>query len=118
MARALCEARAASAPPYAPPDHAGAGRSGYKGVSRHHKKWTAKLKHKGKTYRMGEFDDPVEAPWARDRKAVELHGEYAWLNLPRELRGRIVEVGGVAIARTSARGRLQVRRGGSSLWEW
>ena len=30
------------------------------------------------------LDDEVEAAKARDRKAGELFGEYAWLNLPPE----------------------------------
>ena len=36
---------------------------------------------------MGTFDDEIEAARAYDRKAIEVFGEYAWLNFPEE-RGR------------------------------
>jgi hypothetical protein len=32
----------------------------------------------------GRRDDEVEAAKARDRKAYELHGEYAYLNFPED----------------------------------
>ena len=44
------------------------------------------LKHKGKTYYLGTFADEVEAAKARDRKAYELEGEFAYLNFPEEIR--------------------------------
>jgi len=37
----------------------------------------------GKHY-LGLFDDEVEAAKARDRKAIEMCGEHAWLNFPPE----------------------------------
>ena len=37
-------------------------------------------------YYLGTFDDEVEAAKARDRKAYELEGEYAYLNFPEEIR--------------------------------
>ena len=33
---------------------------------------------------MGPIDDEVEAAKARDRKAWELHGEFAYLNFPED----------------------------------
>ena len=35
-------------------------------------------------YYLGLFDDEVEAAKARDRKAYELHGEFAYLNFPED----------------------------------
>ena len=34
------------------------------------------------------LDDEVEAAKARDRKAYELHGEYAYLNFPEDFADR------------------------------
>ena len=45
----------------------------------------AVIKHKGKTYYLGTFDTEIEAARARDRKAYELEGEFAYLNLPDEI---------------------------------
>ncbi len=60
--------------------------SRFKGVSyckdRH--KWHARLSFKGIPVRLGYFDDEVEAARAYDRKAIELLGEFAWLNFPEE----------------------------------
>ena len=62
--------------------HNSRGRAGKKsrflGVSPFGDKWLAKV---GAQY-LGLFDDEVEAAQARDRKALELFGEYAWLNFP------------------------------------
>ena len=63
------------------------GSSSYRGVSRHGDKWKAELMHKGQIYRLGLFDDEVEAARARDAKALELQGEFAYLNFPREGNG-------------------------------
>jgi hypothetical protein len=60
--------------------------SRFKGVTyckRRHK-WHARLSVRGVPVRLGYFDDEVEAARAYDRKAVELHGEFAWLNFPEE----------------------------------
>ncbi len=46
--------------------------------------YQAVVMHKGKTYRAGTFDDEVEAAKARDRLALELHGQFARLNFPPE----------------------------------
>jgi hypothetical protein len=58
------------------------GSSGFVGVWRHRKKWVAGIHWQGKHLHLGTFDDPVEAAKARDRKAYELHGPYAYLNFP------------------------------------
>jgi len=34
---------------------------------------------------LGLYDDEDEAARARDRKAYELHGEYAYLNFPEDV---------------------------------
>jgi hypothetical protein len=54
--------------------------SRFLGVYPHGTRWMAKV---GRHY-LGLFDDEVEAAQARDRKALELFGEYAWLNFPPE----------------------------------
>jgi hypothetical protein len=58
------------------------GKSRFKGVYPHRDKWQAMMKHKGKLYHLGLFDDETEAAKARDRKALELEGEFAYLNFP------------------------------------
>jgi len=59
-------------------------RSKYKGVYPDGDKWYALIKHQGVTYYLGTFEDEVEAAKARDRKAYELEGEYAYLNFPED----------------------------------
>ncbi len=59
-------------------------RSRFKGVYPDGDKWYSMIKHKGVTHYCGRFDDEVEAAKARDRKARELEGEYAYLNFPDE----------------------------------
>lgn len=56
--------------------------SGYKGVSydKRVKKYEAYVKSDYKRYQVGYFDDPREAAIARDKKALELHGEFAKTN--------------------------------------
>jgi len=58
--------------------------SGYTGVSKNGKKWQASIKRNRKTYHIGSFEDKEEAARARDLKAIELHGDFASLNFPRE----------------------------------
>mgnify|MGYP006281217575 FL=1 len=59
-----------------------AGRSRYRGVSPVGDKWQAVLGYDGDVHYLGLFDDEVEAAKARDRKAYELAGEFAYLNFP------------------------------------
>ncbi len=60
--------------------------SQYKGVHREKRsgKYTAQIRPGHKQIHLGMFDDEIEAARAYDRKAVELFGEYAWLNFPEE----------------------------------
>ena len=62
-----------------------AGRSQYRGVSPQGDKWMALVGYNGETIYVGLFEDEVEAARARDRKAYELAGEFAWLNFPDEI---------------------------------
>ena len=58
------------------------GRSRFIGVHPHRDKWDAVVTRQGKTHYAGSFDDEVEAAKARDRLALELHGQFARLNFP------------------------------------
>jgi hypothetical protein len=63
------------------------GKSRFIGVDRHRDKWRARVSYKGRKHHVGLFDDQVEAAKARDRKAIELFGQYARLNFPQESHG-------------------------------
>lgn len=63
------------------------GKSKFKGVYPAGDKWQADIKYEGQRYYLGRFDDKVEAAKARDRKAYELAGEFAYLNFPDEIEG-------------------------------
>ena len=56
----------------------------FKGITFHErlKKYEASVGHFGKKHYLGVFDTPEEAAKAYDRKAIELFGEFAWLNFP------------------------------------
>ncbi|MHC4517368.1 MAG: HNH endonuclease [Planctomycetota bacterium] len=60
------------------------GKSRFVGVFRSRDKWQAGIQSRGQHYYIGVFNDEVEAAKARDRKAYELHGEYAYLNFPED----------------------------------
>ena len=60
------------------------GVSEFVGVYPYGDKWRAEINYRGKHLYVGLFADEVEAAKARDRKAYELHGEYAYLNFPEE----------------------------------
>lgn len=56
--------------------------SGYKGVywSRPMRKWRACIGVDDRKVYLGYFTDPVDAARAYNRAALEIFGEYAWLN--------------------------------------
>jgi HNH endonuclease/AP2 domain len=59
--------------------------SGYKGVTRRSvNRWIAQTIFCGTYLYLGSFDNPVEAARAYDKKALELHGEFACINFPEE----------------------------------
>lgn len=60
------------------------GSSQFKGVSwnKGADSWVAYIKHKGKRFHLGYFDDETEAAIAYDSKAKELFGKFAKLNFP------------------------------------
>ena len=63
------------------------GTSRFVGVYRNKdNKWQARIQCRGVHYYLGVYDDEVEAAKARDRKAYELHGPYAYLNFPEDFR--------------------------------
>ena len=61
-------------------------KSGFKGVNwrKDDKTWHAQIRHNKKKIHIGYFKDKEEAAKAYDRKAIELQGEFAWLNFPIE----------------------------------
>jgi hypothetical protein len=60
-------------------------KSGFVGVYPRGKKWEASVRSGGKVVYREVFDDPVQAAKARDRKAYELFGSFAYLNFPDEI---------------------------------
>ena len=60
------------------------GSSKYKGVHwcKRSKKWTGQICFNGKGHHLGGFRDEIEAAKAYDKRAKELHGEFACLNFP------------------------------------
>ena len=63
------------------------GASKYKGVqfSKKYSKWTAYITFSGRGKQIGTYMDEVEAAKAYDKKALELFGEFAYLNFPDEI---------------------------------
>lgn len=61
-------------------------RSGYIGVHWHKAtgKWRAAVKTAGASVDVGFFEDKEAAAHARDSAAIEMHGEFASLNFPRQ----------------------------------
>ncbi len=60
------------------------GKSRFIGVVPYKGKWLARVSTQGRRHQVGTFDDEVEAAKARDRKAVELFGQFARLNFPQD----------------------------------
>jgi len=63
------------------------GTSGFVGVYPRGDQWEAGITSRGRHYYLGRFDDPIAAAKARDRKAFELHGAFAYLNFPEDYGG-------------------------------
>lgn len=59
--------------------------SGYKGVSykKAIDKYVVRIQYGGKRYNIGTFNDPIEAAKVYDRKALEVFGEFAITNFPK-----------------------------------
>ena len=68
------------------------GTSQFRGVSRHHDKWQATVKAKGKTYYVGDFKSEITAAKARDTKALELGYLPEGLNFPLEAERTIITI--------------------------
>jgi hypothetical protein len=93
----------------------GTGVSGFRGVRPWGNKWEARIGHQRRSVYIGLFDDPAEAARAYDRKAVELHGEFACLNFPEEAGRRIVCLRGTARVCPAVLARVRRMLYGSSL---
>ncbi len=67
------------------------GKSRFRGVFPRGDKWQAAIQHDGQPMYLGLFDSEVEAAQARDRKAIELAGEFAVLNFPKPASRRDID---------------------------
>jgi hypothetical protein len=83
------------------------GKSGYVGVYPRGRKFEAGITWQGEHFYLGRYDDPVEAAKARDRKAYELHGKHAYLNILQDFQRGQRHAG-------SKRRRAGCRHGGST----
>ncbi|HSW01690.1 MAG TPA: HNH endonuclease [Sedimentisphaerales bacterium] len=84
------------------------GRSGFKGVYPQGDKWYGLVERSGKQHYAGSFPTPEEAARSRDRLAVKLFGEYAWLNFPEE--AHIVSFSGTVRVRVTITATVTVVR--------
>jgi hypothetical protein len=55
-------------------------------------KWYAKVESGNERAYLGPFDNAIEAAVARDRKAIQMHAEFARLNFPEERDQRLREI--------------------------
>jgi hypothetical protein len=55
-------------------------KSGYKGVSFHRGRYTARIMVDGKVFNLGSFDDPISAAKIYNEAALKYHGEFACLS--------------------------------------
>ena len=64
------------------------GSSRFKGVywNKTEKKYNPRIRNNGKRYSLGYFHDEIEAAVVYDIKAMELFGEFAYLNFPKLMR--------------------------------
>jgi hypothetical protein len=58
--------------------------SQYRGVCRHGNGWSAEVGYLRAHVHVGSYAEEIEAARARDRMAIQLHGQYAYLNFPEE----------------------------------
>ena len=54
--------------------------------------WFATIWFEGRSIALGHYRDEADAARAYDRAAVELFGEFAWLNFPQEIEARRQEI--------------------------
>jgi hypothetical protein len=54
--------------------------TGFKGVSKYHRKFIAQITYNNECIRLGVFDNPLEAAEAYNQKAIELYKDKAILN--------------------------------------
>lgn len=56
--------------------------SKYKGVKWHKRDniWESLIMHKGKSYYLGRFKEEKDAGLAYNKKSIELHGEFGFIN--------------------------------------
>ena len=55
-------------------------KTGFKGVTQSGQKFVAMIGFNGKVIYLGTFENKIEAARAYDKKALELHGEFANIN--------------------------------------
>jgi hypothetical protein len=60
--------------------------SGFRGICRSGKKWSAAIRSGGEKIHLGTFETKEVAALARDHAAIKYHGEFARLNFPSDPR--------------------------------